>query len=76
MRDGKSALEYMIAFVIAIGAVIFALALSVLIAVLISAGTIWAIDALCGTDFYNWKNVGLLSIVLLVTQRMRSGKTE
>ncbi len=76
MRERKSIFAYIGASIVAVGVVIAVLMVSVLIVVLVSAGTLWAVDALCGTDFYNWKNVGLLSIVLLVAQRMRSGKTE
>ena len=73
----KSVIIRIVTLVAAIGIAIALLMVSVLLAVLVSVGVLWAIDALCGTAFYNWQNVGILSIVLLVASRMRSsGKTE
>lgn len=71
----KSVIKHIAAFVIGIGVVIVVFMLAVCLSVLISAGTLWAIDTLCGTDFYNWQNIGILSIVLLVVNKIRCGKT-
>lgn len=50
------------------------LIVSILIIIGVSVCVLWGIDALCGTDFYTWKNVGVLSVVLFVFTRARSGK--
>jgi hypothetical protein len=53
---------------------LFILTASVLIVTGISVCILWIVDMLCGTSFYTWENVGILTIALVVFNRARGGK--
>lgn len=53
---------------------LFVLVASVPITTGISVCMLWSVDMLCGTNFYTWENVGILTIALLVFNRARGGK--
>ena len=57
-----------------VGTVLFMLVMGVLVTTGISIGILWGIDMLCGTNFYTWENVGILTIAFIVFTRVRGGK--